>query len=147
MSISWRSVALPTRTARGGAAIIDGVRLPADKRVVRVSSLGVVVSSATLPLAMQVPTPLPAIATGSVLLLYVERAVAIFVALVLVLVFLYRGWHGQLPRSVSEKGAEWEELAAPTADGAVQEQVEALSRRVDALQHDVERSRREPPTM
>ena len=122
--------------------------LPADKQVVRVSSLGVVVSSVTLPLAMRVPTPLPAIATGSALLLYVERALAIFVALVLVLVFLYRGWHGQLPRSVSEKGAEWEELATTVAaDGGLEEQIEGLSRRVDTLQHDVEHFRREPLTL
>jgi hypothetical protein len=54
-----------------------------------------------------------------------------------VLVFLYRGWHGQLPRRVSERGAEWEDLASTTGAG-IEAQVDELSQRVDDLQSAVE---------
>lgn len=119
---------------RVGAAIIDRVRLPADKHVVRASVVAVVVLSAALPAAMAVPARLPPVATGSALLLYAERALLIFGLLVALLVFLYRGWHGQLPRSVSERGAEWEDLASAT--GGCEDQIAQLSQRVD----DVERA-------
>jgi hypothetical protein len=113
------------------AAIIEPVRLPADKHVVRASVVAVVALSASLPAAMAVPARLPSVATGSTLLLYAERALAVFAVLVPALVFLYRGWHGQLPRSVSERGAEWEALA--TAEDGVQEQIDELSARVDEV--------------
>jgi hypothetical protein len=79
------------------------VPLPPEKRVVRIAAVLVVAAGAAVPAAMAVPARLPAVATGSALLLYVERALAIFAVLVLALVFLYRGWHGQLPRSVSRE--------------------------------------------
>jgi hypothetical protein len=112
---------------------------------VRVAAVGVVAASAALPAAMAVPARLPSVATGSALLLYVERAMAIFGALVLALVFLYRGWHGQLPRRVSERGAEWEDLAA--AGGGMQEQIEELSARVDEMQQMLLELNEPPPTI
>jgi hypothetical protein len=116
------------------------VRLPADKHVVRGTAFAVVTLSAALPAAMTVPARLPSVATGSVLLLYAERALVIFAALVLVLVFLYRGWHGQLPRSVSREGAEWDELSSTARGGdeGVQEQLDALLRRLLRLEAAVE---------
>ena len=90
-----------------------------------------------MPAAMAVPDRLPSVATGSALLLYVERALVIFGVLVALLVFLYRGWHGQLPRSVSERGAEWQDLASAAGD-RVEDQIAQLSQRVDGLQGAVE---------
>jgi hypothetical protein len=96
-----------------------------------------------------VPARLPAVATGSALLLYVERGLAIFGVLVLALVFLYHGWHGRLPRSVSERGAEWEALPTETdtADDGIQEQLDALSARLDKLQRTVVTLSRSTSTM
>jgi hypothetical protein len=108
------------------------VRPPSEKQVVRVAAVGVVAASAALPAAMAVPARLPSVATGSALLLYAERALATSAVLLLLLVFLYRGWHGQLPRSITEMGAEWEDLAA--AEGGIQEQIEELSTRIDEMQ-------------
>jgi peptidoglycan hydrolase CwlO-like protein len=108
------------------------VRLPSEKQVVRASVVAVVALSVTLPSAMAAPARLPSVATGSALLLYAERALVIFGLLVALLVFLYRGWHGQLPRSVSERGAEWEDLAA--ADGGFQKQIDKLSASIDEIQ-------------
>ena len=113
------------------------MRLPREKRVVRVAAVAVVAAGAAMPAAMPVPARLPAIATGSTLLLYLERALAIFGVLVLALVFLYRAWHGQLPRRASERGAEWDDLASTTG-AAVEGQVAELSQRVDDLQRAVE---------
>ena len=113
------------------------MRLPAEKRVVRVVAVAAVATGAALPATMTVPARLPAVATGSTLLLYVERALAIFGVLVLALVFVYRAWHGQLPRSVSQRGAEWEDLASTTG-AVVEDQIAELSQRVDDLQRAVE---------
>jgi hypothetical protein len=60
---------------------------------------------------MHVPTDLPAVAMGSVLLLYQERVLAVFVVLLFLLVFLYRGlWRGELPKAISGRGAEWSDV-------------------------------------
>jgi hypothetical protein len=64
------------------------VRQPSEKQVVRVAAVAVVAASAALPAAMAVPAPLPAVATGSALLLYAERALVTFAVLVVLLVFL-----------------------------------------------------------
>jgi hypothetical protein len=107
-----------------------------EKHFVRLGSLGVICLSLALPAFMHVPAELPSIAMGSELLLYLERVLAVFGICLLLLVFLYRGLlRGELPRVISEKGVEWQEVAEGTARmtdtlqgevGALREQVESI---------------------
>src|SRR5436189_59561 len=53
----------------------------------------------------------PTTAMGSELLLYLERVLAVFSILLFLLVFLYRSFvHGELPKAVSGRGAEWSDV-------------------------------------
>ena len=82
-----------------------------QKSVVRLGSGVVALLSFVLPLVMQVPESLPATAMGSALLLYLERVLTVFAILLFVLVFLYRSFvHGELPRAISGRGAEWSDI-------------------------------------
>jgi hypothetical protein len=82
-----------------------------ERLVVRLASGVVALLSFVLPLLMRVPESLPATAMGSALLLYLERVLTVFVILLFVLVFLYRSFvHGELPRAVSGRGAEWSDI-------------------------------------
>jgi hypothetical protein len=85
-------------------------------------------ASVVLPLFMAVPAELPSTAMGAELLLYLERMVAVFAILVFLLVFLYRGFvHGELPKAISGRGAEWSDLAAASAaTDELQAQVDEL---------------------
>ena len=94
-----------------------------------------------LPAFMAVPRKLPATAMGSGLLLYLERGLAVFAILLFLLVFLHRSLaHGELPKAISGRGAEWSDLATSTTSAAdsVHEEIEALRVRLDALQERVE---------
>ena len=76
----------------------------------RLASGVVALLSFVFPFLMRVPESLPSTAMGSVLLLYLERVLAVF-AILLLLVFLYRSLvHAELPRAVSGRGAEWADL-------------------------------------
>jgi hypothetical protein len=82
-----------------------------ERRVVRVASGVIAFLSLVLPLFMPVPESLPAIAMGSALLLYLERVLAVLAILLFVLVFLYRSLvHGELPKAISGRGAEWSDV-------------------------------------
>jgi hypothetical protein len=82
-----------------------------ERTVVRLASGIIALLSFLLPLLMRVPESLPAIAMGSSLLLYLERVLTVFAILLFVLVFLYRSFvHGELPRAVSGRGAEWSDV-------------------------------------
>ena len=90
---------------------------------------------------MSVPPELPATAMGLALLLYFERLVAVFAVLLFLLVFLYRGLvRGELPKAISGRGAEWQEIVETTASNAdrVQAQLDALRDEVDALKQQTE---------
>ena len=106
----------------------------------RVASSVVAALSLVLPLLMRVPGKLPSTAMGSALLLYLERVIAVFAILLFVLVFLYRSLvHGELPKAISGRGAEWSDLAGTTARD-LQTQIDDLRDAVDDL---VEASERE----
>jgi hypothetical protein len=113
-----------------------------ERSVVRVASGAIALLSLVLPLLMRVPESLPSTAMGSVLLLYLERVVAVFAILLLLLVFLYRSLvHGELPRAVSGRGAEWSDLAdsSRSTSNRLQAQIDDLR---SALEDLVEASER-----
>ena len=94
--------------------------------MVRAAAGGVVTLSVILPLFMDVPQRLPATAMGSSMLLYFERLAAVFAILLLLLVFLHRSLvHGELPRAVSGRGAEWPDSVATT--DLLQAQIDELA--------------------
>jgi hypothetical protein len=108
------------------------------KNVVRTGALAVVAASLVLPVFMAVPRRLPATAMGSTLLLYLERLVSVFAIFLLLLVFLYRSLvHGELPRAVSGRGAEWPEVVEPSAAG-LQAQVDELAAAIEGMRRSAE---------
>jgi hypothetical protein len=114
-----------------------------ERLVVRLASGVVAALSLVLPLLMHVPESLPSTAMGSALLLYLERVLAVFAILLFFLVFLYRSLvHGELPRAVSGRGAEWSDLAdsSRSTSNRLQAQIDDLRAAVDDL---VEASERE----
>ena len=91
----------------------------------RLASGVVAALSLVLPLLMRVPESLPSTAMGSALLLYLERVLAVFVILLFLLVFLYRSFfHGELPKAVSGRGAEWTDLGTTARE--LQKQIDEL---------------------
>jgi hypothetical protein len=107
-----------------------------ERNVVRVGSAVIVGSSLVLAALMRVPERLPSVAMGSELLLYFERALAVFAVLLFLLVFLYRGlWRGELPKAISERGAEWQDVVGHT--DTLEEQFDALNARLDSLERTV----------
>ena len=94
-----------------------------------------------LPTFMAVPRKLPATAMGSALLLYLERGLVVFAILLFLLVFLYRSLvHGELPKAISGRGAEWTDLASTTTSAwdVVHDEIEGLRLRLEALQARIE---------
>jgi len=113
-----------------------------ERNVVRAATVLVVGSSVALPALMHVPAELPSVAMGSVLLLYLERVLAVFVVLLFLLVFLYRGlWRGELPKAISERGAEWQDVLEETADH-LQDHVLGLEAQLESLEETVGKLRR-----
>ena len=111
-----------------------------EKHLVRVGSLAVVGLSLALPAFMHVPASLPSTAMGSELLLYLERVLAVFGICLLLLVFLYRGLiRGELPRVISERGVEWQEMAEGTArvTDTLQVEVGELRKQIEAIALDL----------
>jgi hypothetical protein len=103
-----------------------------ERVVVRLASGAVAALSLVLPLLMRVPESLPSTAMGSALLLYLERVLAVFAILVLLLVFLYRSFiHGELPKAVSARGAEWSDLG--TSARELQKQIDELRTAVNRI--------------
>ena len=103
----------------------------------RLASGVVAALSFALPLFMHVPESLPSTAMGSTLLLYLERVLAVFAILLFLLVFLYRSLvHGELPKAISGRGAEWSDLSVPSKE--LQTQVDELDAAVESLRESVE---------
>lgn len=99
----------------------------------RLASGVVAVLSLVLPLLMHVPGSLPSTAMGSALLLYLERVLTVFAILLFLLVFLYRSFvHGELPKAISGRGAEWSDLAGATAR-ELQTQIDRLDTAVKRI--------------
>ncbi len=64
------------------------------------------------------PDKLPGVAMGSKVLLYVERALAIMLAVFLVFVVLARAWRGQLPDEISREGFKYGSVSPETVKEA-----------------------------
>jgi hypothetical protein len=110
-----------------------------ERSVVRLASGVVAALSLVLPLLMRVPESLPSTAMGSALLLYLERVLAVFGILLFLLVFLYRSLvHGELPKTVSGRGAEWSDLAGTTAR-ELQTQVDELQAAIGEIRETLRR--------
>ena len=100
----------------------------------RIASLVVFGLSLALPSFMHIPARLPSVAMGSALLLYLERVLVVFGICLFLLVFLYRGlWRGELPRAVSGRGAEWQDLGenAAAAIDPLRAEVQTLRQQVE----------------
>jgi hypothetical protein len=83
-----------------------------------------------------VPRPLPGIALGSEALFYLERGVATFAALVIVISLLGRGLKGELPSQVSTTGLTYPESLGRAVTGS-EDAISALAARVDKLDEDL----------
>lgn len=118
------------------------LRKLSEKTLVRVATLLIVATAVTVPFWMDAPKRLPGVALGSEALLHVERALALLLALLLVLVVLVRGWQGQLPKALSGRGIEWPaaEVASATKDAttAFEQGSRALQTQIDALQEQID---------
>ncbi len=110
-----------------------------------VVALGVV--GALVGVLAGTPHKLPGAALGAPGVLYVERAVAVFVVGLLVLVVVWRAFEGRLPDKLSGRGVEYTPRAAAkelreealSAVAKVENINETLEARVDALELDVAR--------
>jgi steroid 5-alpha reductase family enzyme len=76
--------------------------------------------------------PMPGVALGSSALLVVERALAFFVAWMLVLVVLAEAWRGRLPLEISGRGVRYAD--APTSQDMARELGRALERVEEELE-------------
>jgi hypothetical protein len=111
-----------------------------ERLVVRLASGVVAALSLLLPLLMHVPESLPSTAMGSALLLSLERVLAVFAILLFLLVFLYRSFvHGELPKAISGRGAEWSDLSLSSKE--LQTQVDELGAAVERLRKMVDRQK------
>jgi hypothetical protein len=96
----------------------------ANKHLVRVTVFGSVLGAAVAAVLISTPAKLPGAALGSVLVLRVEWAVALFAALLLLTVVLLRAWQGLLPSEISGRGVKYAD--ADKTQAAVNESAEAL---------------------
>jgi peptidoglycan hydrolase CwlO-like protein len=110
-----------------------------ERHFVRFATLAVVVGAAVGAALMHVPGKLPSTAMGSVALLFFERFVVVFVALLFLLVALFRGWRGELPIAISEKGAEWQPIEEQTT--SLQEQIDELQRQLEDVETELDARR------
>lgn len=86
---------------------------------------------------MDAPAGLPSVALESELLLYAERGFALLAILLFALVVVARGWRGELPIALSQRGAEWA-VAAGESDRVLQAQVAELRARLTQLEKGLE---------
>jgi hypothetical protein len=113
------------------------VQTRSEKLFVRTASLAVVGGGVALAALMHTPSRLPGPALGSGLLLFFERLMVVLAALLFVLVALVRGWRGELPHRLSERGAEWEPVI--TGEAALRRDLETIAWRVADLEIGLER--------
>ena len=88
------------------------------------------------------PSPLPATALGSVILLHVERTVALLGGYRVLLMVITRAWSGQLPNAVSTQGLHHQDVPE-LADTALRE-VDRIRAEVATLRKRVERLEEAP---
>jgi hypothetical protein len=62
------------------------------------------------------PQHVPAVALGSPLLLCLERTLAMFAGVLVLMVVLVEAWRGNLPAEISGRGVRYERLRKGTAD-------------------------------
>jgi hypothetical protein len=108
------------------------MRSGAETRFVRAGTLVLASAAAIAPAFMDVPAKLPSVALESELLLYCERGVSLFAILLFVLVVVVRGWKGELPIALSQRGAEWADAAGATTR-VLEAQVAEVQAQVDGL--------------
>lgn len=113
---------------------------PYERTLVRIGTLAIVAVAVLVPFWMATPEKLPGVALGSEALLHVERTLAMLVALLFLLVVAVRGWRGQLPKALSGRGIEYEEVVRTTADAAraMEDTAKATVEALDALQTTLE---------
>ena len=87
------------------------VNVPSAKTVTQVTVLGSVTAAVVVAMVIATPRTLPGAALGSVLILRVEWAVALFAALLLAIVVLARAWEGRLPSEISGRGVKYADAA------------------------------------
>jgi hypothetical protein len=112
-----------------------------EPHAVRAGAVAVTAVALVLPVFMASPPKLPATAMGSELLLYLERGLAVFAILLFLLVFLYRSLvHGELPKAISGRGAEWTDLTTTTtsATDPLQVQIDELASELKGLRTSLE---------
>jgi hypothetical protein len=102
-----------------------------ERLIVRTASFAIVAGSVVLAAFMHSPARLPAVAFGSAVLLFLERSVVVLAVFLFLLVVLYRGWRGELPTSLSGKGAEWEPIAHQ--NNALERQIAELRVQLETL--------------
>jgi hypothetical protein len=71
-----------------------------------------VLASVAAAAARAAPHTLPKIALGSDIVLYVERAAAVFAVLFLALLVIYRAFLGELPSELSGRGVKYADVDA-----------------------------------
>jgi hypothetical protein len=106
------------------------------ERAVAVAVGAAFVSALLVTLVSGVPHPLPAVALGSEALLYIERGVAVFGALVIAIGLLGRGLRGELPSQYSTTGLGYSEKLERAVSGS-DSAIAALTARVDRLDEDL----------
>lgn len=77
------------------------------ERALFAATAAVLVASTLASLVGGTPAELPGIAMGSVAVLHVERAAALFAVGLFVVVVLARAWVGELPTEVSGRGVQY----------------------------------------
>jgi hypothetical protein len=104
---------------------------------VRIAAVASFVGALVVTLLSGVPHPLPAVALGSEPLLYIERGVVAFGALVIAIGLLGRNLLGELPSQVSTTGLTYSESlrqAVGSSDSAIAD----LNARIDRLDRDLD---------
>jgi hypothetical protein len=92
---------------------VDDERTRAErKRWLGPAVVTLVVASLVAAVARAAPHTLPTIALGSDIVLYVERAAAVFAVLFLALLVIYRAFLGELPSELSGRGVKYADVDA-----------------------------------
>jgi hypothetical protein len=108
-----------------------------ERATVRIVTVAVVAFSFVAPTWMNTPKKLPGVALDSTWILYVARATALLIALLLATTVVVRGvLRGQLPTSFSRDGIEWEKELVETTDdiaGGLQNQIDVLAAEIDDM--------------
>lgn len=98
----------------------------------RAGTLVLASAAAIAPAFMDAPAKLPSVALDSELVLYCERGIALFATALFVFVVVVRGWTGELPIALSQRGAEWADAAGATTR-VLEAQVAVVQAQLGAL--------------